>query len=207
MAKQKLKHATPEQLDEIYGHFYDCREWFPHIRKDYLARMIGAGTVVYHNGIIIVYARYQRKQALGNCSAAKGSVILHQILNPTRVTDTKRGRASSVLKMFFEHVGSSVWLTVRSNNKRAIAFYKKSGFSKAGNISWMGGELPGTVFKYDPFGPVQEPVCKHCKKKKGFHLAKTLHCPTGTKTGIGYTTYSKDQVFQANSPAKPKVLL
>jgi hypothetical protein len=115
--------------------------------------MVGAGTVVYHNGIIIVYARYQRKQALGNCQAAKGSIILHKILNPTRVTDTKKGRAAAVLKMFFEHVGASVWLTVRSNNKRAIAFYKKSGFKKAGNIAWMGGELPGTVFKYEQAKP------------------------------------------------------
>ncbi len=37
--------------------------------------------------------------------------------------------------------------------------------------------------------------CKHCKKVKGLHKARTLNCPEGTKTRIGYTSYS-EQTFE-----------
>lgn len=39
--------------------------------------------------------------------------------------------------------------------------------------------------------------CKHCNKVKGNHQAKTLHCPSGSRTRIGYTNYSLTQVFEA----------
>lgn len=143
----KLKHATPKHLDEIYSHFYDCRELFPHIRKDYIARNLEAGNVVYADGIIIIYARYKRKTKLGTATAQAGDIILHQILNPNRGDGTDR--AFKVLEGFFSHVNSHVWLTVRSANTRAIKFYKRNKFVKVGTISWMGGELPGTVFKHE----------------------------------------------------------
>lgn len=38
--------------------------------------------------------------------------------------------------------------------------------------------------------------CKHCKKKRGLHQASTLACPTGTKTRIGYTSFSTTNVFE-----------
>jgi hypothetical protein len=39
--------------------------------------------------------------------------------------------------------------------------------------------------------------CKNCGKIKDYHRAKTLECPSGTKTRIGYisfgfTTYEQD---------------
>lgn len=41
------------------------------------------------------------------------------------------------------------------------------------------------------------PKCKHCKKIKGLHQAKTLNCPLGSKTRIGYITFSKTQTFES----------
>ena len=38
--------------------------------------------------------------------------------------------------------------------------------------------------------------CKHCKKIRGEHLAKTLNCPTGSKTRIGYTSFHPTQVYE-----------
>lgn len=43
--------------------------------------------------------------------------------------------------------------------------------------------------------------CKHCRKWKGEHKAKTFECPTGTKTRIGYCHYGP-AVYEAN-PKKP----
>lgn len=45
--------------------------------------------------------------------------------------------------------------------------------------------------------------CQLCKKEKGLHKAKTLNCPVGSKTRIGYTSYHPTQVFtQKISEAK-----
>lgn len=145
-----LKHAKPEDIDELYAHFYACREWFPHIRKDYLLRMLHAGTVVYSKGVIIVYSVYKRKQRLGTATASAGEVILHQILNTVLASGETNTKATTVLTAFFKHISGPVWLTVRSENKRAIRFYLKNRFKKAGTISWMSGALPGTVFTYKP---------------------------------------------------------
>lgn len=38
--------------------------------------------------------------------------------------------------------------------------------------------------------------CKHCKKARGNHQAKTRMCPIGKKTRIGYIHYNDKQVFE-----------
>lgn len=37
--------------------------------------------------------------------------------------------------------------------------------------------------------------CKNCKKPKGEHQARTLNCPIGKKTRIGFIHYSTELVF------------
>jgi len=48
---------------------------------------------------------------------------------------------------------------------------------------------------------VTPPKCKHCGKDKGSHRAKSLGCPVGMKTRIGYTQYSNEQFYE---PIKSK---
>jgi hypothetical protein len=38
--------------------------------------------------------------------------------------------------------------------------------------------------------------CKNCGKSKGLHQAKTLACPSGSKTRIGYTSFSSTTRFE-----------
>ena len=47
----------------------------------------------------------------------------------------------------------------------------------------------------------QATKCKHCKKAKGNHQAKTGFCPTGRKYRIGYCSYSTSQKFEPNAKA------
>lgn len=35
--------------------------------------------------------------------------------------------------------------------------------------------------------------CKNCKKLKGHHKYKTMECPKGMKTRIGYTQYGPEK--------------
>lgn len=141
-----LNHATSKQSKRIYQHFRDLREWFPHIRKDYLERMIAAGNVIFQDGVIIIYKQYQRRNKIGTSKmpAEKGDVMLHQIVN----THPRSGRAHKVLQAFFQMSNAPVWLTVRKSNSHAIKFYLKNGMKKVGTTAWMNGEMPGVVFRY-----------------------------------------------------------
>ncbi len=44
--------------------------------------------------------------------------------------------------------------------------------------------------------------CKHCKKEKGLHQAKTLACPVGSKTRIGYICFSQTTTFEPKNEKK-----
>lgn len=139
-------HATIEQADEIYSHFYKNKTWFPHIRKDYLKRMINSGTVVYQDGIIIVYKRYKRKNRITPLTiASKGDIMLHQILN----CEQGSGKAHEILNEFFQYVNSPVWLTVREDNEVAVKFYLRNGFQLVDTTSWLDNTIPGLVFRYE----------------------------------------------------------
>ena len=145
-----LERANIDQLDEIYKHFSKRKDWFPHIRKDYVQRNIKSGNVIYHNGIIIIYKVYKRKQRLGSArfkeggvpTAKKSDVILHQILN----TSEGSGSASKVLVEFFREMNSDVWLSVRADNERACSFYEKVGMKWVGVTSWKKGTMPGRIY-------------------------------------------------------------
>ena len=142
------KLATIEEIKEIYAIFAQHKDVFPHIRFDYLQRKIDSGSCVYEDDVVITYNVYKRKQRIGDNYAVKGEVMLHQIVN----ANPSNGKSSDVLQGFFEHTveGKTVWLTVRSDNKRAIKFYEKIGFEDMGDVYWMKGKLPGKVFRHLP---------------------------------------------------------
>jgi len=52
------------------------------------------------------------------------------------------------LQRFYKDVNTNVWLTVRSSNERARAFYIKNEMKEVGTIAWSSGTLLGTVYKY-----------------------------------------------------------
>jgi hypothetical protein len=142
------KQAKIEEIKEVYGIFHKYKEIFPHVRFDYLQRKIDSGCCVYDNGVVITYTIYKRKNRIGENIANKGDVMLHQIVND----NPSNGNSRDVLERFFDYTveGKPVWLTVREDNKQAINFYKKMNFEVMGDISWMGGDLPGVIFKHMP---------------------------------------------------------
>ena len=145
----KPKQAKIEEIKEVYAIFHKHKDVFPHIRFDYLQRKINSDCCVYEDGVVITYTVYKRKQRIGdNNHAVRGDVMLHQIVN----ANLSNGKSAEVLQRFFEHTveGKLVWLTVRTDNKRAIKFYEKIGFEDMGDIYWMKGKLPGKVFRHLP---------------------------------------------------------
>ena len=131
-----------ESVKEI---FYQHKKWFPHIRTDYMKRMIAKENLIFDNDVVITYNFYKRKQRIGDVIAQQGDCILHQI-----AAKHHNGSASQALQKFFEFVNPRrVYLSVRSDNEIAKKFYVKNNMKLIGSTTWAKGTLPGDVYLYD----------------------------------------------------------
>lgn len=149
-----MYHAVKSDFEKVKEIFYLHKKWFPHVRTDYMKRMIAKKNLILENDVVITYNFYKRKQKIGDVQAFKGDCILHQIVAKTK------GTASDVLQRFFKFVihsyvhyhnplGRRVYLSVRSDNEMAKNFYLKNNMKLIGKTSWSKGTLPGDVFVYN----------------------------------------------------------
>tara|TARA_R100000234_G_scaffold71789_2_gene44191 strand:+ start:45 stop:473 length:429 start_codon:yes stop_codon:yes gene_type:complete len=140
-----MNHAKETDFETVKEIFYQHKKWFPHIRTDYMKRMIAKDNLILDNDVVITYNFYKRKQRIGNVIAQQGDCILHQI-----AAKYHNGSASRVLQKFFEFVNPRrVFLSVRSDNEIAKKFYLKNNMKLVGTTSWARGTLPGDVYLYE----------------------------------------------------------
>ena len=140
-----MNHAKETDFETVKEIFYQHKKWFPHIRTDYMKRMIAKDNLILDNDVVITYNFYKRKQKIGNVIAQQGDCILHQI-----AAKYHNGSASQVLQKFFEFVNPRrVFLSVRSDNEIAKKFYLKNNMKLVGTTSWARGTLPGDVYLYE----------------------------------------------------------
>ena len=140
-----MNHAKETDFEAVKEIFYQHKKWFPHIRTDYMKRMIAKNNLVYDNDVVITYNFYKRKQRIGDIIAQQGDCILHQI-----AAKHQNGSASQALQKFFEFVKPRrVYLSVRSDNEIAKKFYVKNNMKLVGSTTWAKGTLPGDVYLYD----------------------------------------------------------
>ena len=146
-------HAKENDFDTVKDIFYQHKQWFPHIRTDYMRRMIASSNLILDNDVIITYNYYKRNYKLVRSSLGEMSqkiimqsndCILHQIAAKNR-----NGSASEVLQRFFKYVNRRIYLSVRSDNEIARKFYLKNNMKLVGGTSWARGTLPGDVYLYD----------------------------------------------------------
>ena len=150
-------HAKENDFDVVKDIFYQHKEWFPHIRTDYMRREIAAGHLILDNDVVITYNFYKRnykldKSSMGDISQKiimqANDCILHQIAAKHR-----NGSASDALQRFFNWTGRRVWLSVRSDNAVAKSFYERNGMKLVGKTSWtkdgVKNALPGDIYLYD----------------------------------------------------------
>ena len=136
--------AQQQDFEKVKEIFYQHKQWFPHVRTDYMRREIDKGHIVLDREVIITYNFYKKKQSIGNVLAQQGDCILHQI-----AAKNKDGSASEVLQRFFKWTERRVFLSVRSDNLIAKKFYEKNNMKLIGKTSWARGTLPGDVYLYD----------------------------------------------------------
>ena len=140
-----MNHAKETDFESVKEIFYKHKKWFPHIRTDYMKRMIAKENLIYDNDVVITYNFYKRKQRIGDVIAQQGDCILHQI-----AAKYHNGSASQALQKFFEFVNPRrVYLSVRSDNEIAKKFYLKNNMKLVGSTSWAKGTLRGDVYLYD----------------------------------------------------------
>ena len=138
-----MYHAVESDFENVKEIFYLHKKWFPHVRTDYMKRMIAKKNLILDNNVVITYNIYKRKQKIGDVQALKGDCILHQIVAKTK------GTASDVLQRFFKFVNRRVYLSVRSDNQLAKSFYLKNNMKLVGKTTWAKRTLPGDVFAYN----------------------------------------------------------
>lgn len=140
------KHAILKDLENIKEIFKPYKkDYFPHVRNDYLTRMIKSGNVILDKDVVITYNHYKRKQTITEgVIAEKGDCVLHQI-----VSKNHDGSATDVLQRFFKQVNARVFLTVRSSNATAKKFYKRNGMKIVGQTSWANSTIAGDVYLKD----------------------------------------------------------
>ena len=140
-----MNHAKETDFESVKEIFYQHKKWFPHIRTDYMKRMIAKENLIFDNDVVITYNFYKRKQRIGDVIAQQGDCILHQI-----AAKHHNGSASLALQKFFEFVNPRrVYLSVRSDNETAKKFYLKNNMKLVGSTTWAKGTLPGDVYLYD----------------------------------------------------------
>ena len=152
-----MNHAKETDFEAVKEIFYQHKEWFPHIRTDYMKREIAKGNLIYDNDVVITYNFYKRnykldKSSMGDVSQKiimqANDCILHQI-----AAKHKNGSASDALQRFFNWTGRRVWLSVRSDNPVAKAFYERNDMELVGKTSWtkdgVKNALPGDIYCYD----------------------------------------------------------
>jgi RimJ/RimL family protein N-acetyltransferase len=137
-------HAQENDFERVKEIFYQHKQWFPHIRTDYMRREIAKGHLVLDREVVITYNFYKRKQRIGDVLAQQGDCILHQI-----AAKNKDGSASEVLQRFFKWAKRRVYLSVRSDNEIAKKFYVKNNMKLVGSTTWAKGTLPGDVYLHD----------------------------------------------------------
>ena len=140
-----MNHAKETDFEAVKEIFYQHKKWFPHIRTDYMKRMIAKENLIFDNDVVITYNFYKRKQRIGDVIAQQGDCILHQI-----AAKHHNGSASQALQKFFDFVNPRrVYLSVRSDNEIAKKFYVKNNMKLIGSTTWAKGTLPGDVYLYD----------------------------------------------------------
>ena len=140
-------HAKETDYGVVKDIFNQHKEWFPHIRQDYIKRMIASNNLILDNEVIITYNYYKKKQRIGTITAQQGDCVLHQI------AAKNKGTASKILQEFFKWNNRRVFLSVRSDNIIAKKFCEKNGMDLVGFTSWsksgVKNALPGDVYMYD----------------------------------------------------------
>ena len=135
-------------VDEIVNIFKQYPNIFPggyfRFLKGRLSDKIKKNEIIFERGVILTWTKYKRKTKISpTVSILKGDIKINQLVNKNQ----GNGMAKKVFQNFLQlHENTTFYLDVKSDNKRAINFYKKNGFKKIGEKTF-GKDIQGIIMK------------------------------------------------------------
>ena len=99
------------------------------------------GTLIYRNGVVLTYTKYKVSVNKYKFKIKPGDIKINQLVNKNQ----GNGKAKKLFMSFMKkHKKTNLILDVRSNNKKAIRFYRKNGFKKVDETSF-GKSMKGII--------------------------------------------------------------
>jgi len=148
-----LRLAKMEEIPEICRAFQKYEKElkrngqppiFSFVRQDYLKRAVKSKTLYYDHGVIAVLKQYKVRSKYG---ARKGDWSIPEILN---TTNNPLNAIYFLKKVVREKLNdSSLWGTIRDDNKNSIEYHEAFGFQRVADISWSKGTVPGGIYVYE----------------------------------------------------------
>jgi len=161
--------AKKTDFEKVKQIFYKHKKWFPHVRTDYMMRMIARKQLILEDGILITFHKAKRRQKIGDVLLGPGDTVLHQIASDSPGS----GNAQSILNNFFEYCKPGcVFLSVRADNLTANRFYVKMNMNLIGTTSWAKNTIPGNVYVKGDYDKNKYIIKKKKKKRKKKKLRK-----------------------------------
>ena len=134
-----------KQVKEIVKIFQQYPDIFP---RGYFRFLTGTldkheknGTLIYRNGVVLTYTKYKVSVNKYKFKIKPGDIKINQLVNKNQGNGKAKKEFLSFLK---KHKKTNLILDVRSNNKKAIRFYRKNGFKKVDETSF-GKDMKGIV--------------------------------------------------------------
>lgn len=137
----------PEKVKKIVKIFQQYPDIFPSGYFRFLPATIEKHlknkTLRYTNGVVLTWTNYKKTvRKTPKCVMKPGDVKINQLVNKNQ----GNGMAKKVFLSFMKkREKKTVWLEVRSDNKRAIRFYNKNGFRKVCETKF--GDIRGVLMK------------------------------------------------------------
>ena len=141
---KKRKNTKISKIVSIFKQYPNIfpRGYFRFLESN-LEERIKNKEIIFKNGVVLTWKIYKKNPGrYKNLNIQKGDVKIHQFVNKNE----GNGKAKKIFLAFLnKHNKTNIVLDVRSNNKRAIRFYKKNGFKKVGNTKF--GDLSGIIMR------------------------------------------------------------
>ncbi len=136
-------------IQELINIFKLYPEVFPggyfRFLKGRLYNKIDKNELIYKNGVVLTWTKYKRKTKISpTISILKGEIKVNQLVNKNQ----GNGMAKYIFSTFINtHPETTMYLDVKTDNDRAIEFYKKNNFTVIGEKLFGKSQIPGLIMK------------------------------------------------------------
>ena len=145
--KEIVNDTVNDTVNDIIDIFKLYPDIFPggyfRFLKSKIHKKIEKNEIIFKDGVVLTWTKYKRKTKLTpSMSIIKGEIKINQLVNQNQ----GNGLAKKIFVDFIRDNPTTLYLDVKSDNERAIEFYKKNNFKPIGE-KIFGKNIKGIVMK------------------------------------------------------------